>query len=116
MKMRIDSYVFGSMTVNGKRYTSDLIVYPDKVQSYWRRAEGHSLHIVDLQDVVDYAPEILVVGKGAENCMTVPEDTRKALEEKNIKVIDANTDDACQIFNDLIGDKKKVVGAFHLTC
>ena len=45
-----------------------------------------------------------------------PEKTKKLLEEKNIRVIDVNTDDACQIFNNLSDDGKKVVGAFHLTC
>ena len=116
MKMRIDSYTVGSMTVNGKRYTSDLIIFPDKVESYWWRADGHSLCMEDLKDVVAYAPEVLIIGRGTESCMVVPEDIKKELEEKNIKVIDTNTDDACQIFNDLLSDKKKVVGAFHLTC
>jgi hypothetical protein len=70
----------------------------------------------DLKEVVGFEPEVLVVGRGTSNCMVVPDKTKKLLEEKNIKVIDANTDDACQIFNNLSDDGKKVVGAFHLTC
>ncbi|MGB3242754.1 MAG: MTH938/NDUFAF3 family protein [Candidatus Omnitrophota bacterium] len=115
-KMRIDSYTFGSITVNGKRYTSDLIVFPDKIQSYWQRLDSHILNLDDLKEVMEYGPEILVVGRGGSNCMVVPEDTKKTLEEMNVKVLDTNTDDACQIFNDLTSDGKKVVGAFHLTC
>ncbi|MGB2662200.1 MAG: Mth938-like domain-containing protein, partial [Candidatus Omnitrophota bacterium] len=63
-KMRIDSYTFGSITVNGKRYTSDLIVFPDKIQSYWQRLDSHILNLDDLKEVMEYGPEILVVGRG----------------------------------------------------
>ncbi len=37
--MRIDHYVFGKMVVDGKTYTSDLIVYPDRVDPSWWRPE-----------------------------------------------------------------------------
>jgi hypothetical protein len=33
--MRIDSYSFGVMKVDGKEYRQDLIVFPDKVRSNW---------------------------------------------------------------------------------
>jgi hypothetical protein len=114
--MHIDSYSFGSMTVEGKTYTTDLIIFPDRVRPDWWRVEGHSLCMEDLTEILDYEPEILVIGKGASGCMQIPEFTRKALEEKYIEVIDQNTDEAYRIFKDQTEQDKKVVGAFHLTC
>ncbi len=35
--MHIDSYSFGSMTVDGTGYGHDLIVFPDRVMSGWWR-------------------------------------------------------------------------------
>ena len=114
--MRVDSYSFGSMAVDGKTYEADLIVFPDRVRANWWRLQGHSLAPEDLKEVVDFQPELLIVGKGAQGCMDVPAATVKALEEKHIRVINANTDKACQLFNQELQKGKKVVAAFHLTC
>ena len=63
--MRIDSYSFGVMKVGGTEYRGDLIVFPDKVKSSWWRKEGHSLTIEDLDDILAFKPEVLIVGTGA---------------------------------------------------
>lgn len=114
--MKIENYAFGSMTVGGEAYRNDLIVFPEKVRPEWWRKSGHSLAVEDLKEVIDYKPEVLVVGKGAYGAMNVPEPTRGALKKHNIALIDKNTDEACKVFNGLAGKGKKTVGAFHLTC
>lgn len=35
----INSYDFGRIVVDGKAYTSDVIIFPDRVNSYWWRKE-----------------------------------------------------------------------------
>lgn len=38
--MRIDANSFGSMTVDGTVYRSDLIIFPQRISTnWWRRAE-----------------------------------------------------------------------------
>ncbi len=121
--MHIDSYSFGVMKVDGTEYTADLIVFasrgagaPDKVRSNWWRKEGHSLAIEDLDDILAFEPEILVIGKGTSGLMKVPALTQETLQEKGIEVIAANTGQAWGVLNEQIDRGKKVVGAFHLTC
>ena len=114
--MHIDSYSFGSMTIDGKIYESDLIIFPDRVNSGWWRKEGHCLTVDDLSEVIDYKPEILIVGKGASGCMRVPPSTKKSMSERQIDLLDKNTDQAYQLFNQQEKKGKRVVGAFHLTC
>ena len=114
--MHIDSYSFGSMTIDGKKYTSDVIVFPDKVKSDWWRREGHSLIMEDLEEVTSYSPDILIIGRGASGCMDIPLSTKEALEAKDIKLVDANTDAAYKLFNEEMEKGTKAVGAFHLTC
>ena len=114
--MHIDSYTFGSMIVDGKAYSADLIVFPDKVSLGWWRKEGHSLDMSDLDEVMDYKPDILIIGRGASGCMDLPGKTREFIGKSGIKLIDKNTDEASRIFNEYINKKKRVVGAFHLTC
>jgi hypothetical protein len=114
--MHIDSYSFGSMKVDGKTYTSDLIIFPDHITSSWWRSEGHSLCMEDLEEVLEYKPEVLIIGRGASGCMDIPSSTKGKIEEKGIKIIDGNTGDVYNVFNEKIKGNKKVVGAFHLTC
>jgi len=47
----IEFYDFGVMVVNGKRYTSDLIVFPETVLSGWWRRKGHEVCVEDLKEV-----------------------------------------------------------------
>ena len=111
----IDSYEFGRIVINGKRYYSDLIVFSDKVRSGWWRKEGHRLHVEDLKEVLEVKPEVLVVGTGYSGLMTVPPETRKYIESKGIELMVQKTTEACETFNRLV-KSRKVVAALHLTC
>lgn len=112
--MRITAYSFGSITVDGKRYTKDIIILPDKVLSPWWRKEGHSLAPEDLEEVVASAPAFLVVGTGKLGVMDVPGETVSYLKEKGIELRVAKTAEAVGIFNSASGEKK--AAALHLTC
>ncbi len=114
----IDAYRFGKMVVQGKTYTSDLIIYPDRVDVSWWRIEGHLLHPEDLKEILKAKPAVLIIGTGASGVMKVPKELVKQLEEKNIKVYVEKTGKAVEIFNSLDkSDKSRdVIAAFHLTC
>ena len=112
--MKVQKYDFGSIVIDGKEYTSDVIVFPDRVKDRWWRKEGHRLDIDDLEEVLEFKPEVLVIGTGYSGVMEVPEETLRYLQMKNIEVHVAPTREAVKIFNGLRG--KRVVGAFHLTC
>ena len=47
-----ESYRFGRITIEGKDYHADVIVYPDRVDDTWRRKEGHHLYFSDLKGVL----------------------------------------------------------------
>ncbi len=112
----IEHYEFGHIVIAGKSYHSDVIIYPDRVDAEWWREEGHRLSPVDLWDVVQAKPEILVVGTGYSGLMEVPRETIRYLEENGIKVLVYRTGEAWKVYNKLLKEGKKVVAAFHLTC
>lgn len=114
--MKIDSYSFGSMTIDGKAYSSDLIVFSEKVIANWWRKSGHTLLIDDLDEVLKYKPEILIVGTGADGVMQIPESTKSALKDNDIELIEEITSVAYETFNRCSKEGKRVTGAFHLTC
>ena len=104
------------MKVDGTEYRTDLLVFPDRIRPNWWRRQGHSLAVEDLDDVIGFKPEVLVIGKGASGLMEIPASTKKVLQEEGILVIAKNTGQAWGLFNEQIEKGRKVVGAFHLTC
>jgi len=113
--MMIESYDFGRITIDGKRYSTDLLVFPNKIKTDWWRKEGHRLQIADLKEVLEAKPEVLVVGIGYSGMMVVPPETRKYIESEGIQLVVQKTAEACQTFNRLV-ESRKVVAALHLTC
>ncbi len=113
--MKISDYSFGRITINGKTYTSDVIIYPDRVDSSWWRKEGHLLQIADLADIITAKLSILVVGTGYYGTMRVPKETLDYLKSNNVEAHIENTQKAVKLYNE-ISVKKSVVAALHLTC
>ncbi len=71
--LRIDSCSFGTLVINGKTYTDDLIIYLDgKIDRPWWRKQGHQLSINDIRDLIDSAPEAIVAGTGVSGGMSHP--------------------------------------------
>ena len=120
--MKIEHYSFGNITIDSKTYTSDVVIYPERVDSSWWRKEGHNLQIEDLRDVLKAKPHILVIGTGAYGVMSVPKETVAYLESKGIKVCAVRTGEAVDLFNKLQsksgggGKAEAVIAALHLTC
>lgn len=113
--MAIESYTFGCIVIEGQTYTSDVLIYPHRVDPRWWRKEGHRLQPVDLAEVVREKPEVLVVGSGYFGHMKVPPETSDYLGSQGIEVIAERTEEACQTYNRL-SEKRIVVAALHLTC
>ncbi len=118
MNIKIDAYSFGKMVYGGETYTSDLIIYPDRVDHSWRRLQGHLLQIEDLENILKQDPDILVIGTGYMGVMKVPPELKEQLENKNIQLHVQRTRAAVKTFNafNRADKSKKVIAAFHLTC
>ncbi len=114
--MNIEDYRFGRIAIDGKIYTSDVIVFPDRVKDGWWRNEGHKLCPADLWEVVQEKPEVLVVGTGHAGLMRVLPETEEYLQRHGIRLVVERTAQACQTFNQLSRSGEKVVAALHLTC
>lgn len=111
----IDAYDFGRIVIDGTTYTSDVIIFPDRIEATWWRHEGHVLHIEDIESIVLAKPELLIVGTGKYGVMKVPAQTRSYLYANGVDVLVEPTDKAVELYNYYAG-AKKVVAALHLTC
>jgi hypothetical protein len=112
----IDHYEFGSITINGKTYNSDVIVTPDKVIDNWWREEGHEIAPIDIEDVLDEGHRVMVVGTGMSGEVKVLTETKDLIKSKGIQLVIKNTSEAVKIYNKFEEQGVDVVGLFHLTC
>ena len=114
--MKIEAYSFGCMIIDGKQYTSDLLIFPDgRVEDTWYRKRGHDLSRDDISALIQAGPEIIIAGTGASGLMKPEEDFEKWLGQKGIRFISLPSIEAVERYNNL--SLEKPVGAcFHLTC
>ncbi|MCD6513660.1 MAG: hypothetical protein J7L07_01935 [Candidatus Odinarchaeota archaeon] len=115
MPPKIEYYDFGRIVIDGKEYNHDVIIFPDKVKADWWRKEGHRLYLIDIEDVLNYRPEVLIVGTGYHGILKVSDEVRNKLKELGIELMVLKTSEAVKKYNE-IAEKTKVVAALHLTC
>lgn len=111
--MKIDNYEFGSITIDGKVYNHDVIIFKSEVRSWWRE-QGHSVSIKDIENVVKDGAKKVIFGTGAMGVMKVQKETEDYLIKNGIEVLKFKTPDAVKKFNEI--SSIDVAGAFHLTC
>ena len=96
--MKIESYDFGRIVIDGTAYSSDVIIYPDRVDAGWWREEGHSLSLKDIQRVFEYEPRAIIIGTGFYGAMSVPQNVQDCIISKGIELVINNTKDACKSY------------------
>ncbi len=114
--MEIEKYAFGVIKINGKVYHQDIKIAEKQLFPNWWRKEGHSLYKEDIDDILKFSPDYLVIGTGAYGAMTVDKNLENYLRQSNIHYYILTTDKAVEKFNQLVKEGKKVAGCFHLTC
>jgi hypothetical protein len=115
--VHIDSYSFGSIRIDGRSYSKDVILLRGKVESpWWRQAGGHVYAVKDLEDVVSAAPEVVVFGTGYFGRVKVLEETVAALAEAGSGIVVERTGLAVKAFNRHAEAGRDVAAALHLTC
>jgi len=109
----IEGYKFGKIKINGEVYTDDVILLGDEVKEGWWRKKGHQLSIEDLQEIIDYDPELLIIGTGSAGRLTVPDSMKTKVD---FKILFYPTEKACKVYNKKLSKHENIAGAFHLTC
>ena len=112
----IESYSFGSIVVDGRKFTSDLIIYPDgRIEASWWRKSGHRLSSDDIGELIRSEPDVIIAGTGASGLMKPEKELKNLLEQRSIEFISVSSKKAVEIYNEL-STKNNVGACFHLTC
>jgi len=116
--VKIESYRFGEIVIDGIRYTKDLKIIKGKIFGNWWRSQGHTLQLSDIMDVVAAKPGTLIVGTGAYGRMVLSPGLSEELESGGIRIEALSTEQAIKKFNELSSRNghEAVALAVHLTC
>ena len=112
----IETFAFGSMVIDGKSYTSDLIIYPDgEVRDPWFRKRGHRLSEDDMTRLIQAGPEVIVAGTGVSGRVIPEKGLGRRLSHMGIEFSAVPNREAVALYNEL-SSKKRAGACFHLTC
>ena len=116
--MKIDSYRFGTIVINGKTYTKDLKILGGQILENWWRSNGHVCTVEDIRDVIEARPHTLILGTGASGLMKPAPGLSEELAKNGIRLESIPTELATMRYNELCGmvGEGKVAFAAHLTC
>ncbi len=114
--MKIDSYSFGRIVIEGRIYMSDVIIYRDRVDASWWRKEGHHLQPDDIAEALNKHPDILIIGTGFAGVMRVPKEVLAYIASLGIEARVERTAKAVELYNALQGKEKHAIAALHVTC
>ncbi|MGQ4833982.1 MAG: MTH938/NDUFAF3 family protein [Candidatus Asgardarchaeia archaeon] len=118
---------FGSIIINGKKYTEDVLIDArgavikrlKHISSAFKSKYGHTpLTKAELEETLKKFSNItiLVIGTGQYGAMPVESDAIRYLESKGIEYIIETTPEAINRFKELANKRKDVLGLFHITC
>lgn len=110
---RINSFTFGSITIDGQTYDYDVYIFPSgKVEE---REHGHTFSKEQVEHVLEENPAAVVIGKGTSGMASLSDDSRALLKEKGIEIIEDDTPNIKDKFNE-ISETKRVAAIIHVTC
>jgi hypothetical protein len=120
--MKIDSTVFGSITIDGTPYPHDIlirlsgeVVKRKKKLSKKYYGTSHILSLEEAEFVYEKGCDTLVLGTGQYGNVKLSPEAAEFFEHHDCRVILLPTPDAIEAYNKSRG-KAKTIGLFHVTC
>lgn len=112
----IDDFGFGWIVIDGKKYTSDLMIYADgSIEDNWWRISGHRLSSTDIVKLIEEKPDVIVAATGVHGLVRPDKELEAILSQKKIGFMPEHNQKAIELYNE-INPKKRVAACFHLTC
>lgn len=115
--MRIQSFSFGSIQIDGVGYTQDVLIdrgeihkRKKKLSKQYRDAFGHTP--VSLAEKIPWKCRRLVIGTGT-GALPVMEEVRREAKRRKVKLLVMPTERAIEVLNEDDSDTNAIL---HVTC
>jgi uncharacterized protein len=106
----VTGYGNGYIEINRQRYEASLVLLPDRIAPDWVRGGFAALTEADLRRLLDFRPELVLLGTGARQRFPQPALLRPLIEARiGFEVMDLQA--ACRTYNILMGEGRRVAAA-----
>ncbi|MEM7822858.1 MAG: MTH938/NDUFAF3 family protein [Candidatus Aenigmatarchaeota archaeon] len=112
--VKIDSTSFGEITIDGKTYDSDMIVWWDGKVEY--REKSHVFGLDEYARIATRRPECIIIGTGQMGIVRIEQQVFDMAREQGIEIYVETSPKAIKIFNAFVNSGKKTVAVIHVTC
>lgn len=97
--------------VNDRRLEASFIIAPDRLIEHWPARSIGTLTLADLEPVLALAPELVLLGSGADQAFASPQ-LQAACLSRGIGLEAMTNAAAARTFNVLAGEGRRVVAGF----
>ncbi len=101
--------------IDGREYNYDIKIKGEEIIP-WQYIKHHTVMLEDMKELLEPKPEIIVIGTGSQGVVKVEDTVLKLAESEGIKVIVKPTGEACEEYNKILKEKKRVCAILHNTC
>ena len=120
MKPKIDSTVFGSITIEHEAYEHDVVIRLDgtvvkrkKKLSKEIYGRSHKISLPEAEFVYEEDARRLIIGSGQEGMVELSDEASQYFKKKSCQVLLFPTPEAIKAWNKAEGG---TIGLFHVTC
>ncbi len=108
------AYGDGYVSVNAIRYTSNIIVLPERLMPEWTKSTLDTLSVADFELLAALDADIIILGTANEVRFPSPELRRPFVAaQKGLEIMDVRA--ACRTYNVLISEGRKVAAGLILS-
>ena len=116
----VNSFKFGSIVVNDKKYSRDVFLYPDgrikkRKGGFWKFG-SHSIKREEIEELVKSTPYIIIVGTGTDGIAKLNPDADAFLKSSGVESVVITSQEAVDKFNELSTQGKHPAALIHITC
>lgn len=120
MVNKINNFSFGSIVINNKKYTRDILILADgrvepRQGGIWIFG-AHDIKKQEIEKLLNGEPEIVIVGTGTINRARLSPAVENWTKQKKVKLTVLPSHEAVTKFKELVGEGKKVAAIIHITC
>ena len=118
--VKVDSFSFGSIVVDGKKYGHDVLLFPDgsvkeRKGGFWKFG-SHAIRKDEVEQLAKANPEVIIVGTGTSGGAKLTLDAESYLKETKLELLSLPSQEAVDRLNQLVGEGKRLAALIHITC
>jgi polyphosphate kinase 2 (PPK2 family) len=109
----IQSFEYEEIIIDGKKFTSDVVIFPDGKVIKWKRNREHELQPPDIKKILKANPGQIIIGLGTIGNLHVLPEVYEELMDAEIEILAFKTEKAIETYKEHRSDGN-IAALFHI--